>query len=125
MNRKLLVLFAVIAGVMLISLRSGPAMSTEEARELLNGGALLVDVRTPQEFAAKKLPGALNIPLDTLKQGITACVSNKAQVVLLHCRSGRRSTIAEKELRSLGYSNVFNIGSFERAQKVVAPDPSM
>jgi rhodanese-related sulfurtransferase len=49
-------------------------------------------------------------------------VTNKSDVVLLHCRTGRRSGLAETELRALGYTNVFNIGSFERAQKILTMD---
>jgi len=94
--------------------------TTEAARAQLKAGAMLVDVRTPEEFAAQPLSGALNIPVDTIKDAISNSVTNKSLVILLHCRSGRRSAIAETELRSLGYTNAFNIGSFEQAEKIVA-----
>lgn len=119
MNKKLLLLFVVLAGASLLALRSEPALSAEKAREQLKAGAVLVDVRSIEEFAAKKLPGAVNIPVESIMTGITNCATNKSQVILLHCRSGRRSGIAETELRSLGYTNAFNIGSFEQAEKIV------
>ena len=105
-------------GWVLLSARA--ELSTEEARQKLQSGALLIDVRTPAEFGSRSLPGAINVPVDAIQSGITNHVTNKSQAVLLHCRSGRRSAIAEKELRTLGYTNVFNIGSFERAEKVVS-----
>lgn len=107
-------------GALLISGKA--ELSTEEARQELQKGAKLVDVRTVKEFKEKKVPGAVNIPVDQIKTGITNVTTDKSQVILLHCRSGRRSGIAEKELRSIGYTKVFNIGSFEQAEKVVEPN---
>jgi phage shock protein E len=118
--KKFLPVLIVAIGAAALVWRSGAgALSEAAAREQLQAGALLVDVRTPAEFGEKKLPGAINIPLDTIQTGITNHVTDKSKVVLLHCRTGRRSGIAEKELRALGYTNVFNLGSFEQAQKVV------
>lgn len=119
MNWKYL-LIAVAAVVAVFTLRGEATLSEKDAQERFKAGALVVDVRTPAEFAEKKLPGTINIPLDTLKSGITNHVTDKSKLVLLHCRTGRRSGIAETELRALGYTNVFNIGSFEQAQKVVS-----
>ena len=94
-------------------------LKPEEARAKLKAGAKLVDVRTVEEFKEKNLPGAVNIPVDQIKSGITNVATNKSQVILLHCRSGRRSGIAETELRALGYTNAFNIGSYEQAESIV------
>lgn len=120
MNWKYL-LITVTAILAVFTLRGESTLSEKDARERFKAGALVVDVRTPAEFAEKKLPGAINIPLDTIQSGITNHVTDRSKVVLLHCRTGRRSGIAETELRALGYTNVFNIGSFEQAEKVVAP----
>jgi phage shock protein E len=113
------ILILVLCGAVLVFRSQAAALTESAARDHLKSGALLVDVRTPAEFAEKNLPGAVNLPLDTITSGITNHVADKSKVVLLHCRTGRRSGIAEKELRSLGYTNVFNLGSFEQAQKVV------
>lgn len=118
MNWKL-ILFVTVAAVAVITLRGQTTLPTVDARKKLQAGALLVDVRTPSEFAAQKLPGAINIPVDVIKTGITNQVLDKSKVVLLHCWSGRRSAAAEKELRAFGYTNAFNIGSFEQAKKIV------
>ena len=118
MNWKI-ALLATATAVAAPASRAESTLPVEDAREKLQAGALLVDVRTPAEFAAQKLSGAVNIPVDSVKTGITNHVSDKSKVVLLHCRTGRRSAIAEKQLRSQGYTNVFNIGSFEQAARVV------
>ena len=110
-----------LAGTALIatSRATSAELKPDEARAKLNAGAKLVDVRTAEEFKEKNLPGAVNIPVDQIKTGITNVATNKSQVILLHCRSGRRSSIAETELRALGYTNAFNIGSYEQAEKIV------
>jgi len=114
-----LVLVVALAGLVVQMLRAGDALPEKEAREKLQAGAVVIDVRTPEEFKGKSLPGVINVPLNTIQAGITNYVTNKSQVVLLHCRTGRRSGVAESELRSLGYTNAFNIGSFEQAEKVL------
>jgi phage shock protein E len=115
----ILALVAVCAVLLAQMLKAGDILSQEDALKKLHAGALLIDVRTTEEFKSNSLSSVINIPLDVIKTGITNYVTNKSQVILLHCRSGRRSGIAEEELRSLGYTNTFNIGSFEQAKKVV------
>lgn len=90
-----------------------------EVRRLLRDGALLVDVRTPAEYAEQHLPGAVNVPLDRIAVWFPQHVLDKNRVILIHCRSGRRSAQAEQRLRELGYSRVINLGSFAQAQRVV------
>lgn len=118
----------LIAGLLLCAgtnpLPGAETLSSERARGYLKSGALLVDVRTPEEFSEKNLPSAVNIPLDTLESGIGEYASNKSQIVLLHCRSGRRSGLAETELRALGYTNAFNIGGYDEARRIVSPPVS-
>ena len=105
------------------ALFAGPAAAADlteaEARAYVQKGALVVDVRTVEEYATKHLTNVVNIPLEVVKEKFPTVATNKSDVVLLHCRSGRRSGLAEKELRALGYTNVFNIGSFERAETIV------
>ena len=100
--------------------RVSAELSEDEARAQLKQGAVVVDVRTVEEFNAKHLTNVVNIPLAEVSEKIPTLVTNKSQIVLLHCRTGRRSGIAESQLRELGYTNVFNIGSFERASKILS-----
>ena len=112
-------LFGGAALVALFGLNARAELSEAEARAHLKRGAVVVDVRTVEEFRTKHLTNVINIPLDEVKAKLPGVVTNKSQIVLLHCRSGRRSGVAERELRELGYTNAFNIGSFEQAQKVL------
>jgi len=61
----------------------------------------------------------MNIPLDDLETALPKRVPDKNQVLLLHCASGMRSGRAKSKLNGLGYMNAFNLGSYERAEKVV------
>jgi phage shock protein E len=105
--------------VLVLVLRAGPVLPELAARDQLSKGALLIDVRTVEEFNARHLTNAINIPLGELKETLPSRVPDKSRVLLLHCRSGRRSGIAERELREMGYTNAFNIGSFDQARKIV------
>ncbi len=112
-------LITVAALVVLFGFKAKAELSEAEAREYLKRGALVVDVRTVAEFQTKSLTNVINIPLDEVKTKFPTAVTNKSDVVLLHCRSGRRSGIAVGQLRTLGYTNVFNIGSFEQAERIL------
>ena len=71
--------------------------------------AVLLDVRTPQEYREGHIPGSKNIPLQQLDKIITT-VENKATSLYVYCHSGARSRQAVSLLAHLGYSNVHNIG---------------
>lgn len=79
----------------------------EKFRETEN--AVLLDVRTKEEYAERKIEGSINLPLDEI-QRITDVVPDKSTPVFLHCRSGKRSGRAQKILASMGYTNAVNIG---------------
>ena len=120
MKHALLLLFIAAIFVVVSTLRASPQLTEAEARARINQGALIVDVRTVEEFNAKHLTNVLNIPLAEVREKLPLVVTNQGQVILLHCRTGRRSGIAEGELRSMGYTNAFNIGSYERAEKIIS-----
>ncbi|MEY4384917.1 MAG: hypothetical protein RLY20_200 [Verrucomicrobiota bacterium] len=112
-------LAALLMGALAVTLYAESSITTAEAAKKLKAGAVLVDVRTREEFSSNHLASATNLPLDTVKTSITNVVPDKSTVILLHCRSGRRSGIAEKDLRAAGYTNCFNVGSYEQAEAVV------
>ncbi|MES1204642.1 MAG: rhodanese-like domain-containing protein [Pseudomonadota bacterium] len=80
-----------------------------EARRLVVAGARLVDVRSPREFAAAHLPGAVNIPVGDLAERLRELEPAETEIVL-YCRSGMRSARAATLLRSHGFSRVHNLG---------------
>ena len=84
-------------------------ISGAEARALVDRGALLVDVRTPGEFAADGIKGAVNIPYDQV-EARAGELGAKDRPMVLYCHSGRRSSIAASTLSRLGYSAVYDLG---------------
>jgi phage shock protein E len=113
----LLVAIAVIAAFFL--LRSRSQISLRAARAHLQQGALVVDVRTNAEFQAHHLPNALHIPIEELESLAARRIKDKDQVLLLHCEIGRRSLAAQRKFGQLGYTRVFNLGSYTRAARIV------
>jgi phage shock protein E len=85
-------------------------MSCEVLQDYLNDGWILVDVREPHEFGYAKIKGAINVRLSEID---SLNVNNK---YLLYCRSGSRSEMAVKHLRSKGFTvlNAGGIGSYSK-----------
>ena len=78
-----------------------------EARKLGQNGAVLVDVREGEEFAAGHIPGAKHVPRGYLESRIEAAVPDRDRHLILYCASGQRSALAAKTLADqLGYTNV-------------------
>ena len=72
-------------------------------------GAVLLDVRTPQEYREGHIPGSQNVPLQQLDK-LEEVTENKDTVLYVYCRSGARSRQAVSLLNHMGYTNVHNIG---------------
>lgn len=72
-------------------------------------GAILLDVRTPQEYRERHIPGSKNIPLQEIGR-IDDVAGGKAVPLFVYCHSGARSRQAVGELQRMGYLNVKNIG---------------
>ncbi len=84
---------------------------------IIQQGAFLVDVRTPQEFAAGHIKGSVNIPLDRVSSQI-AKFKGKDTIVVF-CRSGNRSGEAKRILEKNGIQNVYNGGSWGNVKQHV------
>jgi len=87
------------------------------AWDMIDAGALIVDVRTAGEFQAGHLPNAINIPFEQIAATFKARKIAKDKSVVLYCRSGRRSGIAFDTLISEGYTNSYNGGGYETLKK--------
>ena len=72
-------------------------------------GAVLLDVRTPQEYREGHIPGSQHVPLQQLDK-VEEVTENKDTVLYVYCRSGARSRQAVSLLKHMGYTNVHNIG---------------
>ena len=110
-------IFAAIVALFLLSNRVG-LVSAAKAKEHLKRGAIVIDVRTPAEFNRGHLQRAINMPFDDVETLVSRRVTDKDQVLLLHCQSGMRSGVARKKLTALGYTRAFNLGSYRRAARI-------
>jgi phage shock protein E len=118
MNWYLVAAVILFLGISLV-VKASTGLKEEQAHELLARGAIVIDVRSEGEFAAKSIEGVINIPLPDLAAKISEIVPEKSQIVLLHCRSGNRSGHGTRLLKQLGYEETYNLGSFGHAQKVI------
>jgi rhodanese-related sulfurtransferase len=91
-----------------------PMVDAARAGQLVRSGALMVDVREPSELAESGwLQGAVNRPMSSFKEQAATLPRDRA--IVLYCRTGRRSRIAGDVLKSLGFTQVYNLGGFEAA----------
>ena len=87
-------------------------ISMDEAITMMEeeSGYIILDVRTPEEFADKHIPGAVNVPNETIGAEKIPELPDKDQLILVYCRSGNRSKQASEKLAALGYTNVVEFG---------------
>lgn len=79
--------------------------------DALPENAILIDVRSPDEFKSGHIEGAVSLPLESITNAIEQVANDKSIPVVVYCRSGARSTIARARLLQMGYSQVINGGS--------------
>jgi phage shock protein E len=115
----IVLLLALSLALFAILVNKTSLISAKDAQAHLKNGAPLLDVRTRNEFNLGHLKEAINIPLERIEKELPRRVTDKSQVLLLHCHSGMRSGVAKKKLRALGYKNAYNIGSYRRAAEIV------
>ena len=102
---NLLLVPPVIAG-------SGDEQAARLAWPMIENGALLVDVRSTQEFADGHVDGAVNIEWDKTDELIAAIGNDKQRQVVFYCRSGGRAGKAKEAMEDKGYEHVFNATGF-------------
>ena len=87
-------------------------ITQEQAKAMMekNDGHLIVDVRRPDEYAAGHIPGAINVPNEEIGETPPAALQDRFQILLVYCRSGRRSKEAAQKLHDLGYTQVYEFG---------------
>ena len=86
------------------------SISAEEAKEMMDEDAIVLDVRTQEEYDQGHIEGALLLPLSDIQMGELSLLEDKDQVLLVYCRSGNRSESAAKLLIEEGYRQVYDFG---------------
>jgi phage shock protein E len=113
-TRKAITAFLVLVFMLSCAHVSKTDRSQErDAWRDITDGKLVIDVRRPDEFTAGHLENAINIPHTEIKTGIAAVTKDKQQIIVLYCRSGRRSQLALETLNELGYKNAYNAGGYQ------------
>ena len=87
-------------------------ITAEEARKLMDSeeGCIILDVRTREEYDQGHIPGAILIPNIEIEAKAADLLPDKEQLILVYCRSGRRSKLAAQSLAALGYTNIREFG---------------
>ena len=96
---------------------------TPEVLLAIEHEALIVDVRTPEEFADGHYPGAINIPHETILDGLSQLGVTQVTPVILYCRSGNRSGQAEQALLKKGFTEARNAGGLEALLSAAGEQP--
>jgi rhodanese-related sulfurtransferase len=127
-NNILLIAVALVSGAMLIwplvrRGSGGPWVSTVEATQLINRqDALVLDVRSAEEYAKGHILGAKNLPLADLGRRAAELDKHKAKPVIVHCENGNRSTSALSLLRKQGFASAVNLaGGYAAWQQAGLP----
>ena len=87
-------------------------ITVQEAKQIMDSeeGYIILDTRTQEEYDEGHIPGAIVIPHDEITDRAEEELPDKDQLLLVYCRSGRRSKIAAEALVELGYTNIKEFG---------------
>ena len=87
-------------------------ITAQEAKKIMDTqtGYVILDTRTQEEYDEGHIPGAIVISHDEILQKAESVLTDKNQLILVYCRSGRRSKLAAEDLVKLGYTNVKEFG---------------
>ena len=87
-------------------------ITPQQAKEIMERetGYIILDTRTQEEYAQGHIPGAILIPHDRVREQAESVLTDKDQLILVYCRSGRRSKLAAEDLVALGYTNIKEFG---------------
>lgn len=87
-------------------------ITAQQAKEIMDTqeGYVILDTRTEEEYEQGHIPGAIVISHEEIKEKAESVLTDKDQLILVYCRSGRRSKLAAQDLVDLGYTNVKEFG---------------
>ena len=121
--RKIRRLLPFVLSLMILSSCGAPGSSSLGYRQISMDEAIkmmkdeknyiILDVRRPDEYAEGHIPGAINVPNEEIGTAEIPELPDKSQLILVYCRSGRRSKEASKKLVKLGYTNIVEFGGIQ------------
>ncbi|MFN8392365.1 MAG: rhodanese-like domain-containing protein [Bdellovibrionota bacterium] len=92
---------------------SAPQVTAKIGRQKVTNGALLFDVRSPEEFADGHVAGAKNVPHGEVVERISEFGADKDREIVLYCASGRRAELARQVLQAQGYTHVYSAQGYK------------
>jgi rhodanese-related sulfurtransferase len=110
-SKKIILVIAILLGLgfAVQQLQAADGVDVKQAQIMNKEGALLLDVREPDEFSAGHAPNAKLIPLGQLSARLQEIAEYKNKPIVVMCRSGRRSGIAVSQLQTAGFTQVSNV----------------
>ena len=111
--RKFYFLFIILLLLVGCSSSSDTINYVEAKEKIINNGAMLIDVRTKEEYDEKHIDGAVSLPLDNIESDITNVVNDKNTEIIVYCKSGARSHEAYELLLGLGYKKTYDLGAMD------------
>ena len=91
---------------------TSPSLTMDVVRADMQGGGVLIDVRTAEEFSSGYIQDAVNLPLASIELGVVPKTSKESKIYV-YCRSGNRSAQAKSILEKAGFVNVVDLGGIE------------
>ena len=87
-------------------------ITAQQAKEIMDTqeGYIILDTRTQEEYDTGHIPGAIVLPHDEVLKKAETVLPDNSQLILVYCRSGRRSKLAAEDLVKLGYTNIREFG---------------
>ena len=113
-------LWATLSGLLVIGV-SAPAFAANDLATIQSNisSPVIIDVRSPQEFATGSIEGAVNLPLKGLPDSLLSEGIELDEEVVVYCRSGRRSAQAKTVLKAAGFELVFDGGPMSQLEGVL------
>lgn len=84
-------------------------IAKEELNDYIKQGAIIIDVRSPQEYREGHVDGAISIPDYQIKKQIEKKIKNKDELIIVYCSTGHRGQRTQQILENMGYTNVYNV----------------
>lgn len=84
-------------------------INMQQLKKMVEQGAILVDVRSPQEFAEGHLENAILLPEYEIRENVKQILPNQQQIIIVYCSTGHRGQKAQQILQKFGYQKVYNL----------------
>ncbi len=100
-------------------------ITADEAKAMMTDDAIILDVRTEDEFAEGHIPNAVLLPQTEISEKAEMVLNDKEKTILIYCRTGNRSETAAKQLIDMGYTHVYDFGGIDTWTGELVTDDGM